>query len=390
MRARRGPTRRALLLAAVLSTALMASTGLASAEPYEDGIDPAAPTSYRATPAPLWMTGSSADRILDIAQIGNRIYVAGTFTGFRPTRNGALTRHANLAAFDANTGAPLWSFKPVLNGTVRTLAISPDGSRLYAGGSFTTVNGQPRRGMVALTAAGAVDTNWRADATGGEVRSIVATGSYLYTGGSFTAINGQARARLARLKRTNGAPDAAWRPRASASVFTIELPPGRDRVYIGGRFGSINGAPRTAYLASVSTQDGSVRTGFAAQPGREVFDVLADGSSRVWVAEGGSGGQAEAYDTAGRRLARWRTEGDTQTVELIGGRIWFGGHEQSGVYGSPMATVNPADMRWDTTTFPAPQRGGDGVWAIHASRGRLWTGGQFSNPTTGLAVFNRR
>src|SRR5688500_12296177 len=105
---------------------VMAGTGLALVLPAapaqawvgEDGI-PAGPSAwYDATPDPAgWHTSGTADRVHDIAQIGNTVYVAGTFTGLRAP-NGSTVARAYLAAFDAATGAHIPSFAPVLNATV--------------------------------------------------------------------------------------------------------------------------------------------------------------------------------------------------------------------------------------------------------------------------------
>ena len=46
-----------------------------------------------------------------------------------------------LAEFNASTGALVTSFTPTLDGQVTALAVSPDGSTLYVGGSFTTSMG---------------------------------------------------------------------------------------------------------------------------------------------------------------------------------------------------------------------------------------------------------
>jgi hypothetical protein len=368
--------------------ALVLAAVPAAAEPYEDGGDPNAPAGYASTPRPGWMTAAGTDRVHDIAQIGDTIYVAGSFAGIRPGRTGPVSFRAHLVALNAATGEPRWSFDPRFDGPVYTLAVSADGTRLYAGGEFATVDGWSRRRLVALTAAGNVVGSWHANASGGAVRSVVATGSHLYVSGNFDHIDGQFRRRLARLQRSNGDLDRAWRPQAGGgSVLTLEMPSGRDRIYAGGRFTSVNGQAR-AHLAALRTEDGGLIGSFGAQPGREVFDLLADGSGRVWAALGGPLGRAEAYWAAsGGRFARWETEGDVQTVERIGGRIWFGGHELSADRRFAVATVDPATLRWDTASFAPSLPGGDGVWALHAGGGWLWVGGNVNGAFTGFARF---
>ena len=74
------------------------------------------------------------------AQIGNRVYISGTFNqvGYN---DGTRVAQSYLAAFDATTGRLDTGFQPKPNGEVRTLLASADGTRLYAGGMATSYNG---------------------------------------------------------------------------------------------------------------------------------------------------------------------------------------------------------------------------------------------------------
>jgi len=188
-------------LALVALVALVATGAPAAAAPNEDGQPANAPSRYDATAPTGWMTSASTDRVQDIAQIGNTVYVAGSFSGIRPTRTGTITPRTNLAAFDATTGAPLTAFNPVLNGTVYSLEPSADGQRLYVGGGFTTVNGVSRGRLVALApATGAIVGGFSPNLGGGEVRSLVLRNGILYAGGNFASASGQARPELAEAK----------------------------------------------------------------------------------------------------------------------------------------------------------------------------------------------
>ena len=71
-----------------------------------------APFRYDATAPTGWMTSAAADRVQDIAQIGDTVYVAGSYAGIQPTLTGPTTAQAWLAAFDAVTGVPLPAFAP--------------------------------------------------------------------------------------------------------------------------------------------------------------------------------------------------------------------------------------------------------------------------------------
>jgi hypothetical protein len=359
--------------------------GPVQAEPYEDGQASWAGSRYSSRVETGWMTSSSSDQVFDIAQIGNRIYVAGSFGGIRYGTRGAVSRRAHLIALDAGSGQPLWSFAPRFNGPVYSLAVSDDGKRLYAGGAFTQVNGLDRRRLVALGPGGAVDRGWRAQANG-TVRAMVATRSYLYVGGSFGTVNGVNRGGLVRLHRKSGALDRAFNARVSGgSVLALDMPPARDRLYVGGRFRSVNGWGNTDRLVALRTQDGGIIPTFGRQPWRDVFDLLADGRGRVWMALDGAGGRAELLNTRGQVLRSWETDGDVQTIERIGDKVFFGGHnlrpDDRGVatvsYDSPGA--------WDTSTFRPVVNAS--VWALHADGRYLWIGAHASTPFTGFGRY---
>ena len=66
---------------------------------------------------------------------------------------GTGTPRANLLAFDIRTGALITSFDHTLNGQGRIIVASPDGSRIYVGGDFTTVDGLARGHIAAFDVA---------------------------------------------------------------------------------------------------------------------------------------------------------------------------------------------------------------------------------------------
>ena len=376
-------------IAGVLAAVLMASSvayGPAVAEPYEDGAADWAGSRYADRPTTGWMSAGAGDRVHDIAQIGDRIYLAGSFSGIRWGSQGRVRARAHLIAVNRFTGEPDWSFDPRFDGPVFSLAVGAGGGRLYVGGAFTRVDGRDRRRIVALTPGGEVVAGWRSQARGGNVRALVATRTYLYVGGDFASVAGTARRGLARVHRATGRIDRAWNASAQGgAVLALEMPPSRNRLYVGGRFRSVNGWGNTDRLVALRTQEGRIDTGFGRQPGRDVFDLLADGRGRLWAALDGAGGRAELLDRGGRVLNAWDTDGDVQAVERIGDRVFFGGHELIG--SAAVATVDYDSGRgWDDTFRPGIG-GGDGVWAFHADGRQLWVGAQATGPFTGFARY---
>ena len=129
--------------------------------------------------------------------VNNTAYVTGSFSKARPPgvpAGGAAEIDAqNIFAYDIRTGNPITGFNHSLNGQGLILAASPDGSRIYVGGDFTTVDGHAR-GHVAsfVTATGALDLPF-APTVSGQVRGLAASNTTVYVGGQFSSANGSIR-----------------------------------------------------------------------------------------------------------------------------------------------------------------------------------------------------
>ena len=140
------------------------------------------------TTSPLWQTNGTVHAVL---VSGNTIYAGGEFTRVRPpgtttSSPQAVTRN-HLAAFNATTGALITGFNPNVNGNVKSLAISPDGTRLYAGGQFTNVSGTARNRLAAVNpTTGALVTGFNPNVNS-TVNGLAATSTNVYLGGPFTA-----------------------------------------------------------------------------------------------------------------------------------------------------------------------------------------------------------
>ena len=73
-------------------------------------------------------------KVNTMIRVGNRVYIGGDFTQLLG-HSGEVVPRLNLAALDAETGVPV-AWDPSADGVVFTLAASPDGSTIYAGGAF--------------------------------------------------------------------------------------------------------------------------------------------------------------------------------------------------------------------------------------------------------------
>jgi PKD repeat protein len=198
--------------------------------------------------------------VWQMVTVGNTVYATGSFTNARPAGAAAgtsTTPRANLVAFNLSTGALVTTFNHTLNGQGRTITASPDGTRIYVGGDFTTVNGIARGHIAAFsTATGALITTF-APTSNAAVYSLAATNTTVYAGGNFTTAGGQTRTRLAAFNASNAAV-TAWAPTANHTVRGIVVAP-NGRIVFGGQFSQVNGATAIA-LASVNNTNGQNMT----------------------------------------------------------------------------------------------------------------------------------
>ncbi|MEU6041043.1 hypothetical protein ABZ801_37190 [Actinomadura sp. NPDC047616] len=247
------------------ATAVAASTVLLGASAVPAAADTAPPSGTPATvsvdPLPTWQVNGV---VWSMTTVGNTVYATGKFTKARPPGTAAGSSKEvnaqNILAFDIRTGNLVTTFKHSLNGQGLRIVRSPDGKRVYVGGEFTTVDGQPRSRLAAFdTATGKLVAGF-APKVSNKVRAIAATNSTVYFGGNFFNVNGKSRTRLAAVKASDGSLVDAWRPTADDDeVFAMAMAPGNTRVLIGGRFQKINGAAKVG-IGAVNATTGATAT----------------------------------------------------------------------------------------------------------------------------------
>ncbi len=139
----------------------------------------------------------------------NTVYVGGTFTTVNgATHKGLVQLHVNPGVTTGTTadGAIVTGFKANVSNQVRDLALSPDGTALYVGGQFASVNSTAASGLVRVNAkTGAIDPSFKftlGDPISGlpikvEAMDLTSDGSLLAVSGTALQVNGQSRPRLA-------------------------------------------------------------------------------------------------------------------------------------------------------------------------------------------------
>ena len=372
-------------------------------------------------------TDTETDRIKShvfaIEQIGNRVYVGGKFTETRPDAAGAPVAQPYLAAFDATTGDFISSFNPQLESAVYSLQASPDGSRLFVGGEFRSIDGDTQaRGLAALDPiTGSVDTTWRSKVTNvsgarGVVHSLTINGGQLYLAGRFDQVGGESRPlhvteKVGRVAVADGTADTTFSTDVEGgAVWGVAVAPDGSRVYLAGYHDLVDGDPAGADFSVLDATDGSLIPGFSNTGGNSSNpnrwygqDIVAVGDFVFW---GGSEHIVRVFRASDGTLVREHSTdrgGDFQDLEVVGDRVYASCH----CYTNHLADFNywptrpnvPATVAVTPVKYVAaysaltgehlPSFSLDasatqaGVWAIHGGTdGCLWVGGDLSRITT--------
>ena len=231
---------------ALTVSALTAVAGTATADTAPvNPADPKTPVTVSSDALPTaQLDGVAWQQVV----VGDTVYVAGKFTKARPAGAAAgsqtVTRN-NVLAYRLSTGE-LLPFSANLNGQALAIAASPDGSRIYVGGEFTSVNGQARSRIVALNAAdGSVISSFNPK-VGATVRALATAGDTVYAGGIFSNVGSVSRSRLAAFRAGDGAL-LPWNPKTDNRVNALVVSPDGRQVVIGGAFSTLNGSNRPGF-----------------------------------------------------------------------------------------------------------------------------------------------
>jgi hypothetical protein len=171
------------------------------------------------------VSGFRADTNGDVRALatdGRRLFVGGSFTRV----NGSS--RLRLAALDPATGAVDPTWRVDANSNVYALAVG--GDQLFAAGSFTTLAGgaRSRAGAVSLT-TGALGP-W-APALDNTAVSLAASadGTRIFLGGGFRTVNGSSRPWLVRTDDAGVVVPVAWRD-LTGPALALELDPSGTRL----------------------------------------------------------------------------------------------------------------------------------------------------------------
>ena len=279
-------------------------------------------------PSPIWQTNNT---VYALATSNGVLYAGGNFTSVRPPGSplgtGEVAR-GRLAAFDSSAG-DLLPLNHAFDGTVRALAISPNESTLYVGGTFQNVDGVGRNRLAAFDIATGDLLPWRPGANGG-VFSIVATANGVYIGGGFTRVLGTDRGRLALIAADRAGTLQPWAPSADGTVFSMALTKDGNRLVVGGSFTTLAGQPDRA-IGSVNPSTGAFMPWAATVvPSNSSVKTIITTSDAVYVGAEGSGGGVfdGTFKTTPTGDLTWINYclGATQGLAYLNGFLYVGSH----------------------------------------------------------------
>jgi hypothetical protein len=354
-------------------------------------------------PDPSMYTNGSLRKVV---LYGDTLYVAGNFSKVTG-KNGTFSRY-DIAAFDVTTGSVLPFTANTGSGNVRTLDI--DGDKLYAGGSFSDVNGVPRSRLVAVDRfTGEVAASFRnnTEPIDGQVWALAVKHGTVYFGGSFTQIDGVARNYLAAVDSDSGRLVAAFNPspcepmndsgKSPPGIWTIKFHPNNPEIlFAGGNFTVIDGNDERPFLAALKT-DGTPGPAFDGRVKSPVTDMDFSGNL-LCAAVGGFSNRVIAFGIGTDPYIRYwkgqRAQGDAQAVAVAPeGYVYFGFHQ--GLYDTTdyyrLAVLDATDG----TVFDnyPPTNSFFGVRALDINDNFLVAGGDFTRMNDlsqrYLAVFSR-
>jgi len=217
--------------------------------------------------------------VYSLALSGSDVYAGGTFTSV----NGGVTSRNRIAKFNNSDGTVDGTWNANLTGPYTVYAITVYGGDIYAGGSFETIGGQTRYKLAKLdTTNGNAYSGWNAglpstDGVNG-VRTIVGYGTNIIFGGQFDYLANKATAnRIARFSLSDRSYDPTWIPSVDdGGVYAIHAS-GTD-VYIGGSFTTVNSEAGTTYAAKLNSANSTVNTAWLPTPDNTVKSITTIGT----------------------------------------------------------------------------------------------------------------
>jgi hypothetical protein len=166
-------------------------------------------------------TTGNVPMVKSLAVHDDRLYVAGKFTGI----DGSAKQ--KLAALSVTTGN-LVTWNTGINGNVNEVRVSPDGATVWVGGSFTRIKGVERRYFAGIDAATGLPTSFDRGADGGYVITVAVSDD-----GSTVFASTENNTIFAYKPAESTSP--IWTTKLGGNTHAIAISP--TEIYVGGHFG---------------------------------------------------------------------------------------------------------------------------------------------------------
>ena len=341
-------------------TAVLKRRGLFAFDPATGAVAPGFVADFDIDPDPAV---DRAVEALAASPDGRSFFVAGTFGQL----NGAAVD--KVVKLDGATGAPSSGFRVNVRSAVKDLAVSA--GRLYLAGVFTAVNGQPRGGLAAVDAAtGALDADvnvpftdpFQGPAPRVETIAVSPDGATLVAGGNFRTAGGQSRIQVAMV-------DVAARPARVAEWQTDQYNVECSETKFNSHMRDIDMSPDGSYFVVVTT-GGYARWGVCDAASR--WETSARGSGLAptwWDRSGGDSYTSVAVTGAAVYVGghfRWLNN-NRPNGTYADATAGPGGVPRDGI--AALDPSNGLPLSWN----PGRDRG-EGTWAMVATPEGLWVG----------------
>ncbi len=370
---------------------------------------------------------SGTGSVRAIAQVGDKIVLGGDFDEARPYDSGSFLDRDGLLAFDRTTGA-LEPLSLPINGIVNTL-LPAGGNRVFVGGDFTIQVGSSTRSdlilvdLAANTAVASFNSGFAPVPGNGQgvVKDLKLAKGRLWVAGTFTHVQGSPRKGLTTLNPTTGQRSdfskivaAGTFKGGTTGVEKIDVTPDGRRLFAIGNFTSMGGVARVQFaaldingtaaaLANYRVQSFQAPCPWVGNSYPTDLDISPDGAYLVVTTTGAKGAETSLCDSISRFETgasgvnvrpSWvdHTGGDSVTaVEIANGIVYIGGHfrylnnphsdigeqgetipRDGAVAREALAALDPANgmpLDWNPT-----REGGVGVYDFLRNDQGLWIG----------------
>jgi hypothetical protein len=317
---------------------------------------------------------ANVSQVSALLVLGNSLYVGREFPG------------AVLQKIDTVTGIADANFSSGTGFDFGVNALLAANSSLYVGGAFTNYRGAPAYSLAKIDpTSGVLDATFT-QSTGGNnsVYSLASAGSRIIAGGTFSTYRGTPANNIAKFSVATDEPNLAFNAAASTNSNVIALKLNGAAVYIGGVFSTCGGV-NSFLVAKIDTVTGICDPVFAAGGGAPflVNALLIHGNS-LYLGGGTSTANLAKMDlqtghTDAAFLANGITDGTVLSLADSPTSIYVAGQFQNfgGKPARNLAKIDPASGALDLTFTQSTGAGGpdEYVWSLLMANGSLYAGG---------------